>query len=63
MSIKTKQQLEQENKELLTLNSSLADIYNKLECENNALKQQIEDSQIVFSCKKKTSVEPVGREL
>ena len=53
MSIKTKQQLEQENKELLTLNSSLADKYNKLEFENNALKQQIEDGQLVFLCKVK----------
>lgn len=53
MPKKTKQQLEQEIKELLTLNSSLTDKYNKLECENNALKLQIVDGQLVFFCKGK----------
>ena len=53
MSKKTKLQLEQENIQLLTLNSTLSDKYNKLECENNALKQQIKDGQLVFHYKEK----------
>ncbi|MBE7478358.1 MAG: hypothetical protein HS131_16790 [Ignavibacteriales bacterium] len=53
MSRKTKQQLEEENKELLTLNNTLTDKHNKLECENNALKQQIKDGQLVFYYKEK----------
>lgn len=53
MSKKTKLQLEQENKELSALNSSLTDKYNKLEFENNALKLQIVDGQLVFFCKEK----------
>lgn len=53
MSKKTKQQSEEENKELLTLNNTLTDKYNKLESENNALKQQIKDGQLVFHYKEK----------
>ena len=53
MSGKTKHQLEEENKELLTLNNTLTNKYNKLECENNALKQQIKDGQLVFHYKEK----------
>ena len=53
MSKKTKQQLEQENKELLTLNTTLKDKCNKSEAENNVLKQQIKDGQLVFHYKGK----------
>ena len=31
----------------------MTDKYNRLECENNALKQQLEDGQLVFFCKRK----------
>ena len=53
MSKKTKHQLEEENKELLTLNNTLIDKYNKLESENNGLRQQIKDGQLVFHYKEK----------
>ena len=53
MSKKTKLQLEEENKELLTLNNTLTDKYNKLEGENKALQQQIKDGQLVFHYKGK----------
>lgn len=53
MSKKTKLQLEEENKELLTLNNTLIDKYNKLESENKALRQQIKDGQLVFHYKEK----------
>lgn len=55
MAKKTKQQLEEENKELLTLNNTLTDKYKKLESENNALKQQIKDGQLVFHYKEKNA--------
>jgi Mor family transcriptional regulator len=51
MSKKTKQQLEQETKELLTLNNTLTDKYNKVEAENNVFKQQIKDGQLVYKVK------------
>ena len=48
MARKNKAQLEQENKDLIALNSAWTDKYIKLECENNALKQQIKDGQLIF---------------
>ena len=53
MTRKSKAQLEQENKEHIALNNALMDKYLKLESENTALKQQIEDGQLVFYYKEK----------
>jgi len=53
MAKKTKEQLEEENLELKVLNNTWTEKYNKLECENSALKQQIKDGQLIFYCKGK----------
>ena len=53
MAKKTKEQLEKENIELIELNNTWTERYNKLECENNVLKQQIKDGQLVFYYKGK----------
>ena len=53
MAKNIKDQLEQENKELKALNNTLTDKCFKLECENNELKQQIEDGQLVLRHKEK----------
>jgi Mor family transcriptional regulator len=53
MAKKTKEQLEKENIELIALNNTWTEKFNKLECENNALKQQIKDGQLVFYYKVK----------
>ena len=53
MAKKNKAQLELENEELIELKNTWTDKYFKLECENNALKQQIKDGQLVFYYKEK----------
>lgn len=53
MAGKNKEQLELENKELMSSNNIWKDKCFKLECENNELKQQIEDGQMLLHRKEK----------
>ena len=53
MSKKTKEQLELEISELTTFNNEWRSKYSELECENNDLKQQIKEGQLVFHYREK----------